>query len=142
MRTTKQDGTTYGGFEKRTGVHGKKFIPTDEERERVIKLVQCGSPVHFIASELKISIPTVQKAFSSELENAFWMAHEKIVGSLQEAAEKGNLDAIKFWLSRHPQLKKKWSEKTQIETEEGSMIDSIKVVFLPKPNEGENGSKK
>jgi hypothetical protein len=143
MRTSKKDGITYGGSERRKGVHGRTFIPTEEERARVTKLVQCGSPLAFIASQLNISITAVEHAFSRELADALWIANEKIVGAIQEAAEQGNLDAAKFWLSRNPQLKKRWSEKSEIGTEEGGpLIESIKVLFHQNPKEVENVSEK
>ncbi len=75
-----------------------KFIPTDDQREKVRMLRCCGVTHPMIASVLKIGVRTLEKHFREELSIGLADANAQIAGALYRKAIEGDTTAMIFWL--------------------------------------------
>ncbi len=76
-----------------------KFIPTDDERKEVEKLIAAGIPQASVAIVIRdgISEPTLRKHFRHELDTAMVKAHGDIAGKIWELAMAGDKTLLIFY---------------------------------------------
>ena len=76
-----------------------KFIPTDDERKEVAKLIGVGVPQADVALVILegISEPTLRKHFRHELDTAMAKAHGDIAGKIYELALAGDRSLLMFY---------------------------------------------
>ena len=111
-------------------MQGKRFDPTDADREFVRRMVTAGRPQNKIAECLNISLNTLIKHFRYELITSRELLIGKAVRCLEESLDDGSLDAAKYTLARAAN----WSEKSEMDhkSSDGSMtppttIDASKL---------------
>ena len=105
---------------------GKRFKPTDDERQLVEDMCSVGIPHEQIAMVIRggINSDTLKKHFKDELREAKIKANAKIGGTLFNKAMNGDTAAAIFWAK--PQMG--WSEK-QIHEHMGE-IKQIQVEYV------------
>lgn len=82
-----------------------EHVPTKRSRERVEILVAAGQSQWQIASVLGISVPTLVRHYSEELDNGRAKRDAEVLEALyQAAAIEKNVTAMKAWLARDREL--------------------------------------
>lgn len=110
--------------------------PTDEEREKVRSLAALGTSLEDICVLMGYkpgSRGTLQRRFVRELRDGPLLANASIGNVLYQKAQKGDLQAVKLWLSMRG--KDQWRERTAVEVsgpgggkiEHGFEIDLTKL---------------
>lgn len=89
----------------------KKYEPTEEQKHQVMMLKATGTTNELIANIIGISIPTLRKAFRSELETGLAETNAKVAESLFNQALAGNVTAQIFWLK----TRAGWRETDRLE---------------------------
>jgi hypothetical protein len=72
-----------------------RYKPTDKDRADVTTMAALGTRPSIMARQLKISVPTLTKIFAVELADALEVERAKNAILLREAAEAGNVSAMK-----------------------------------------------
>lgn len=85
--------------------------PTDEMREDVKKYVRVGIRQDLIASILGISVPTLEKHYRKEIDEATALANAAVGGALFEKAINGDTVAGMFWMK----TRAGWRERSGVE---------------------------
>ena len=76
----------------------RKFVPTDEQREKVKMLRCCGVAHAMISNVLGIPLRTLERHFREELDHGLADANSQIAGALYQKALSGDTTAMIFWL--------------------------------------------
>ena len=114
-----------------------EYVPTDAQRSLVESASAFGITQAEIATQLKISEPTLRKHFRDELDGGAFKANMKVGGNMygltQSADEQVRLRACQWWTSR----RMGWKETSvneqvgkdggPIETKDVSAIDIIRA---------------
>jgi DNA-binding CsgD family transcriptional regulator len=96
----------FGGLEReqkrgKAGVPGRpEHIPTEETRFAVTCMTATGATQIQIAKIIGVSIKTLVKHYSDELENTLVRINAEVGYSVLNQARRGHLGAAQFWLTR------------------------------------------
>lgn len=107
----------------------KKYEPSDEDRKFVTLMAIGGITKEVMATVMGLDKKTLQKHYRAELEENVPKAHAKIVGALYNAALKGNVTAMIFYLK----TRLGWQEVNRLEHtgEDGGAIN-VNINLTPK----------
>lgn len=111
------------------------FKPTDEQRKKVEQWAAVGLPHEQIARGLVkggISVPTLHKYFSEELETAFIKANAQVGGAMFKKAMAGDVQAQKWWSA----CRMGWKDASRVEItgENGNPMETITKIEIVAPN--------
>ncbi len=106
-----------------------KFIPTDDQREKVRMLRCCGVTHPMIASVLHIGVRTLEKHFREELSVGLADANAQIAGALYRKAIEGDTTAMIFWLKSRAG----WKETVRHESDGPGAVLVIDTSDRPDP---------
>lgn len=112
------------------------FKPTDDQRKLVSQWAAVGLPHEQIARGLVkggISVPTLHKYFSEELETAFIKANAQVGGAMYNKAMAGDIQALKWWSS----CRMGWKDASRVEVtgEDGGAIEQVTTIKLVGPDD-------
>lgn len=112
-----------------------RFEPTDEQRRYVESMAGYGMPQEKIARVLKISKPTLLRAFRDELDIGIIKADAKVVESLYNNAVKHNNASSQIWWTK---CRLGWKETTAHEHSgpNGKPIETDNAVRFYLPDNG------
>lgn len=107
----------------------KKYEPTEEQRKFITLMAIGGITKEVMARVMGIDRKTLDKAYKEELDANVPKAHAKIVGALYNAALKGNVTAMIFYLK----TRLGWQEVNRLEHtgEDGGAIN-VNINLTPK----------
>lgn len=106
---------------------GKKYTPTDEDREFVRRCIVSGMTVDETATAINLSDETLRKYYRFEIITGRAILNGNAVKVLEDALKDGSVDAAKFILSRRAG----WTEKTSHEVsgkDGGPLVTTIKII--------------
>lgn len=119
-----------------------KYIPSQADREAVSILAGGGVSQERIAKVLKISVPTLEKAFRDELDAGQTMVTRQAIATLILAMKDGGRGAVAaaaFWLK----CRERWTETSAHRFVDDSGqdrkldIDSVRAYMQQAPEDGE-----
>ena len=97
---------------------GRRWKPTDEDRQFVERAVKAGMTIEAIAECLNVHDDTLRKHCRYEITTARGKLVTKAIGVLDDALTDGSLDASKYVLSRVAG----WSERTEHTGKDGAPV--------------------
>ena len=108
------------------------YKPTDEARAEVLRLIGLGCTQRYIASVLKISLPTLEQYYREELDEGAEQANGVVAGNLYKLATQwppmqGTPAAMMFWLK----TRARWRETDKQEGEENKPLTIVIKGGLP-----------
>ncbi|HZS56991.1 MAG TPA: hypothetical protein VFA65_21475 [Bryobacteraceae bacterium] len=76
-----------------------KFVPSDEDRERVRELASTGAAVDDIAAQMRLPLKKLQRLFRNELQQGAAEGKQSALDKLKAIALSGdNISALIFWV--------------------------------------------
>ena len=110
--------------------------PSKVTRELVQLHSSIGTRQEVISSILEISVPTLEKHYRKELDEALSRANASVGGALYNKAVKDkDTTAMIFWMK----TRAKWSERVELSGPDGGAIPVAIHRIIIDPKEQENG---
>ncbi len=91
------------------------FVTTEEMHRKVHMLAGIGVPQHAIAAGIGCSPKTLRLYFRDDLDRGVADANTMVAGWLFNAAKKGNVAAMIFWLKTRARWRE-WTAKDEFRT--------------------------